>query len=64
MAFSASADLLVASARINACLHRFPGAGSTFIPKGLYRFRSHEEANEHRLECLARGMAWLAGKRR
>jgi hypothetical protein len=64
LTFAASAELLVASARINDSLRRFPGAGSTFIPKGLYRFATHEDADEHRLACLARGMARLANKRR
>lgn len=62
--FSASAGLLVESARINESLLRFPGGGSTFIPKGVYRFRTHEEADQHRLECLAHGMARLAQARR
>lgn len=38
-------------------------ARSTFIPKGLYRFKTHEAANKHQNECLARGMALLAAKR-
>jgi len=61
---SASAALLVESARINDSLHRFPGGGSTFIPKGVYRFKTLEEADQHRLECLAQGMARLANARR
>jgi hypothetical protein len=38
-------------------------ARSTFIPKGVYRFKTHEEANKHQSDCLARGMALLAAKR-
>lgn len=36
---------------------------STFVPKGVYRYRSHEEANQHELDCLVRGMARLAAER-
>jgi len=37
--------------------------GSTFFPKGVFRYRSHEEANRHWDECVARGMARLAVER-
>ncbi|MGH8765392.1 MAG: hypothetical protein ACRET8_06715 [Burkholderiales bacterium] len=33
------------------------GESSTYIPKGLYRFRTHAEAEEQRIACLARGIA-------
>ena len=36
---------------------------STFVPKGVYRFGSHEEADRHRQDCLARGMGRLAAGR-
>lgn len=32
----------------------------TFIPKGVYRFKSHEEANRFDLNCLVKGMADIA----
>lgn len=34
-----------------------------FIPKGLYRFTSHDAENRHEEECLARSMARLAAER-
>jgi hypothetical protein len=40
-----------------------PLVQSTFIPRGVYRFASHEAANRHQLDCLARGMALLAARR-
>jgi hypothetical protein len=40
-----------------------PLAQSTFIPRGVYRFASHEAANRHQLDCLAQGMALLAARR-
>jgi hypothetical protein len=36
---------------------------STFIPKGVYRFKTHEAANKHQQDCLALGMAQLAAER-
>jgi len=56
-----SGDALAAGARFSETLAHL--APSTFIPKGIYRFKSHEEANKHQLDCLARGMGLLAAKR-
>ena len=36
---------------------------STFIPKGVYRFKTHEAANKHQQDCLALGMGMLAAER-
>lgn len=57
----ASGLLLEQGARFNETLSRL--APSTFVPKGVYRFRSHEEANRHEQDCLARGMGLLAVER-
>jgi hypothetical protein len=59
----ASGVLLAEGARFNEGMERFPDLASTFIPKGLYRFRTPEEADAHRSRCLAQGMARLARKR-
>lgn len=40
------------------------GNASTFIPKGVYRFGTHAEAEEQRIACLARGMAARAAAAR
>lgn len=58
--FSASALLLIEGARFNDEIHRLPTGGTTHIPKGVYRFKSHEDANRHQQECLASGMASIA----
>ena len=58
--FSASAALLTEGMRFNDELHRLPTGGQTFIPKGVTRFKTHEEANRHDQECLAMGMAEIA----
>ena len=58
--FSASAALLTEGTRFNDELHRLPTGSQTFIPKGVTRFKTHEEANRHDQECLAMGMAEIA----
>lgn len=56
----ASGALLAAGARFNDEIHRLPTGDTNFIPKGVYRFMTHAEANEHQLNCLAKGMARIA----
>ncbi|MDR2001162.1 MAG: hypothetical protein LBP94_06500 [Zoogloeaceae bacterium] len=50
--FSVSAPLLLEGARFNDEIHRLPTGAMTFIPKGIFRFKTHEEANRHQAECL------------
>jgi hypothetical protein len=57
----ASGLLLAEGARFNEAISRL--APTTFVPKGVYRFKSHDEANRHELDCLVRGMGLLAAKR-
>lgn len=61
--FSASAALLAEGARFNDEIHRLPTGNQTFIPKGVYRFKSFEEANRQDLDCLVEGMAQIAMER-
>lgn len=61
--FSASAALLAEGARFNDEIHRLPTGNQTFIPKGVYRFKSFEEANRQDLDCLVEGMAKIAMER-
>lgn len=56
-----SGDLLAEGARFNEALHRL-GGRSTFIRRGVYFFRSLEEADRQRDQCLASGMAAMAGE--
>ena len=62
-AITAKADglLLAEGARFNEALSGL--SRSTFVPKGVYRYKSHEEANQHEQDCLARGMGLLASER-
>jgi len=58
---TASGALLIQGARFSESIsHLSP---STFIPKGVYHFLTHDAANQHWQECLVRGMAALAAKR-
>ncbi len=59
----ASGVLLVKGARFNDQMHRLPTGDTTFIPKGVYRFKTHEDAYRHQLDCLAKGMAKVAMER-
>lgn len=61
--FSASAALLTEGARFNDDIHRLPTGNTTHIPKGLYRFKSFEEANRHQQDCVVAGMAKIALER-
>lgn len=54
-----SGAALEAGLSFSASLSLFT-AGCTFFPKGVFRYKSHEEANQHAAECLADGMAALA----
>lgn len=62
LAIEANAALLREGARFSESIsHLSP---TTFVPKGVYRFRSHQEANQHEQDCLVRGMGLLATRRR
>ena len=61
--FFASALLLEEGARFNDEIHRLPTGNATFIPKGVFRFKSHEDANQQQLNWLIAGMAKVAMER-
>lgn len=61
--FSASGALLEEGARFNDELHRLPTGDKTFIPKGVFRFDRHEDANRQQQDCLVEGMAQIALER-
>jgi hypothetical protein len=63
ISFSASAALLAEGARFNDDIHRLPTGEATGIRKGVYRFRTHGEANQHQMACLIDRMAEIARKR-
>lgn len=49
--YSASAELLIQGAGFNEEMQKLPTGGRTYIRKGTYRFKTHEEANRHEFEC-------------
>ena len=57
----ASGALLADGARFNEAVSRL--TQTTFVPKGVYRYKSHDEANCHEVDCLVRGMGLRALKR-
>ncbi|QXL83853.1 hypothetical protein [Comamonas sp. NLF-1-9] len=57
-----SGDALALSMAFAEDLAGFTG-GRVFFPKGVFRYRSHAQANAHQAACLALGMAKLARER-
>lgn len=57
----ASGLLMAEGARFSEALSAL--APSTFVPKGVYRFKTHADANQHQQDCLVRGMGMLAARR-
>jgi hypothetical protein len=55
---------LLEGARFNESLQRLPTGDTTFIPKGVYHYKTHEDAQRHAEECLIRGMARIASQGR
>jgi len=62
--FSASAELLAEGSRFNESLSGLPTGNTAFIPKGVFRFKNHEEANRHQENCLIDGMVKTAMERK
>ena len=58
----ASGALLAEGARFNEAVTRI--SNTAFIPKGVYRFVSHLEANQYDQDCLVRAMVSLALERK
>jgi len=57
---AASADSLRRGALFNDEVHRLPTGEYSCMPKGVYRYKTHEEANAHWNRCLVKTMADLA----
>lgn len=63
ISFSAAPSLLEEGARFNDELHRMPSGEKTTILKGVYHFRSHEEANRHQNECLIAAITQISRRK-
>ena len=57
----ATGALLAEGARFSESISYL--AKPTYVPKGVYRFKSHEAANRHAQDCLVSGMGRLAAER-
>lgn len=61
LSYRASGQLLIEGARFSEAVSHL--AQTTFIPKGIYRFHSQEDANRQQERCLVLGMARRAAHR-
>lgn len=58
----ASGFLLKQGAVFNDEMHRLPTGTTTYFPKGIYRYKTNEEANAHWDSYLIEGIARNARK--
>ncbi|MEK6749729.1 MAG: hypothetical protein AABY83_11050 [Pseudomonadota bacterium] len=56
LSLHASAEQLVAGCAFNDEIHKLPSGKETGFPKGVYRYKSQEEANAHWDEALILGI--------
>lgn len=63
ISFLASAERLLEGARFNDEIHRLPGGGTTCMRKGVYRFKTHDDANRHQAQSIVEAMVRLARER-
>jgi hypothetical protein len=61
--FDASDELFAQGIKFNEEMKRMPTGNVGFIKKGVYRFRTHQEANRHQDDALAEMMARIAIER-
>ncbi len=61
IAMQGDGRLLAEGARFSETISHL--AISTFIPKGVYRFRTHKDANRQQEDCLVKGLGQLAAER-
>ncbi len=60
----ASGEAFTEGARFNESLQSLPTGTQTFIPKGVYHFKTNQEADSHRETCLIQGMVRVASSRK
>jgi hypothetical protein len=59
----ASGSLLAQGALFIEAMSKFSPVTFSVNAKGVYRYKSHDEAAQHELDCLVEGMGQLAAKR-
>jgi len=53
----ASGKLLARGCRLNDELHQLPTGNTTYFPRGVYHYKTHEAASNHWLQCVTSGIA-------
>ncbi len=61
--YLASAKQLIAGAEFNETCQKLSPRKLTGVPKGIHRFRSHEDADRYDFECVTRHMAAIVAGR-
>lgn len=61
--FHASGEALLEGAHFNEEMQKLPTGGVSPIPKGVYFFKTHAEANQHQQDCLVARMVAIAQER-
>lgn len=61
--FHANSGLLESGVRFNDETHRAFGTKSNGVKRGIYRFKSHQAANNHQDACIAAKLAQAAKAR-
>lgn len=61
--FAASGALLAEGARFNDEIHRLPTGSRTAIAKGVYRFKTFEDANRQDMDGVVSGLVRAAIER-
>lgn len=61
--FSVNPDSLLEGARSNDEIHGLPGGKAMCAPKGVYVFRTHEEANRRQVAWIVETIVRLARER-
>ena len=55
--YNATGASLLEGALFNDAIHNLPTGNTTYFPRGIYRYHSHDDANKHWNECIIKGIA-------
>ncbi len=61
---NASSEAFIEGSKFNESLQSLPTGNQTFIPKGIYFFKTNQEADKHREACLIQGMVKVVVNRK
>lgn len=64
VSLEASPEAFIEGSKFNESLQSLPTGNQTFIPKGVYFFKTNQEADKHRETCLIQGMVQVAVSRK